>query len=358
VPLRQRGDGSIPVPGWTGEYEWTGFIPFEEMPHVVNPPQGVIVTANNRVADKDYPYFLGKDYIAGDRAERIHELLAAREQHNLDSMQHIQFDQVSPTARDLAHSLQEVELKEPELDEVISLLRSWDGKLDPDQPAAAIYQVLARQILSTLLEAKLGDLTREFTGKGPNPVLATESLWGFHAWAWLRRLLKRSNSHWFNLGRGEGRNDVMHLALRRTVDFLRHRMGPQLRDWTWGRLHTLTFTHVLGRFPQLSPFFNRGPYPLGGDSSTVWAATTSLFELHGEGMVGPPFRFVVDLADLDHALGLLAPGQSGNPASLHYDDQVEPWFNGGYHPMLFRREDLEQHLESRLELLPVTLFHP
>jgi penicillin amidase len=69
-------------------------------------------------------------------------------------------------------------------------------------------------------------------------------------------------------------------------------------------------------------------------------------------MVGPPFRFIVDLADMDHALGLLAPGQSGNPASPHYDDQVEAWFNGGYHPMLFRRDEVEQHLESHLELLP------
>ncbi len=78
VPIRAKGDGDVPVPGWTGEYEWTGYIPFEELPHLYNPPQGYIATANNRVVGDDYPYYLGSDYCTSDRARRIVEMIEAR----------------------------------------------------------------------------------------------------------------------------------------------------------------------------------------------------------------------------------------------------------------------------------------
>ena len=102
VPIRAGGEGKVPVPGWTGEYEWTGFIPFEELPHLYNPPSGYIVTANNRTAGPDFPYYLGRDYVNSDRAERIAELLLQRPRADLDYFKKMQIDQVSPSAQTMA----------------------------------------------------------------------------------------------------------------------------------------------------------------------------------------------------------------------------------------------------------------
>jgi penicillin amidase len=151
----------------------------------------------------------------------------------------------------------------------------------------------------------------------------------------------------------KGRDDVLRLALRRTVDFLKAQLGPDITDWAWGKLHTLTCAHILGRVRLLGLLFNRGPYLLGGDDTTIWATGASQHDLDTEGVIAPPFRFIADLGDLRNSLGLLAPGQSGHPGSRHYDDQMAAWFTGKYHPMLWPREDIEREAEGRLMLLPL-----
>ncbi|HVN55482.1 MAG TPA: penicillin acylase family protein [Anaerolineaceae bacterium] len=355
IPLRARGEGCTPVPGWTGEYEWTSSIPVEGIPEFQNPPQGYIATANNRVTGEDYPYYLARDYVYADRAQRIVELIQSRTRHSLEDMGRMQYDQVSPTARDLAGLIGSLEvdpLAEPGLAAAIAMFRSWDGNLHPASPAAAIHEVLVRQLLHLILAGRLGDLADRFAGKGPNPVLAGVSLWGFHAWEWLRKTLHQPDSPWFDLGGGERREDVLLLALRRSLEFLQAELGPDSNAWAWGRLHELTFGHILGRRPPVDALFNRGPYPIGGDGTTIWSTFSGTHDISNDSPSGPPFRFIADLNDLDHCLAMLAPGQSGAPGSRHYDDQIEDWFEGRYHVMLFRREEVERDAESRLELSP------
>lgn len=353
VPLRARGDGRVPVPGWTGEYEWTGYIPFEELPHLDNPPQGYIVTANNRVADDRYPYHLGSDHCSGDRAQRIVELIEAGGRIDLAYVQRMQFDQVSPLARVVAAHLARLPVDDEELKPVVALMATWDGLLAADSPAAAVYQVFGRRLIHLLLGPRLGELVDRYAGRGPNPVLAEASLFGFRAWEWLQGVLADPHSAWFDLGGGETRDDVMRRALRETVDRLKAELGPDIRDWAWGRLHRLTFHHSLGSVPLLARLFNRGPYPIGGDATTVWATGAVVPDVQSDRLTSAPFRFIVDLGDLRRSLGLLAPGQSGRPGSPHYDDQVAAWFKGEYHPMLFAREDVEREAASRLHLMPL-----
>ncbi len=352
VPIRARGDGRVPVPGWTGEYEWASYIPFEELPHLFNPPQGYVVTANNRVAGDDYPYELGHEHTAGDRAQRIVEMIEARDKLDIAYIQQMHFDQVSPTARILARHLGQLATDDPELAGVVACMRDWDGALGADSPAAAVHQVFLRRMLSVMLGDKLGTLAIRYAGKGPTPFLAEGSLFGEKSWAWLLTRLAEPDSPWFDLGHGERRDDVMRLALRQTVDFLRTELGPEFDDWAWGKLHTLTYSHILGRIKPLDRLLNRGPYPLGGDGSTVWATGASRYDLRSGLIIGPSFRFIADLGDLRNSSGLLAPGQSGQPGSKHYDDQIQAWFAGQYHPMLYDRDDVERETEARLLLVP------
>ena len=348
IPIRARGDGSVPVPGWNGEYEWSGTIPFDELPHIVNPSQGYVVTANNQVVASNYPYFLSRDYVSDDRARRIAELITAQEKLDVPAIQHMQFDQVSTHARLLAGLVGNLSGVEESQKEVVALMKAWDGNLAANNPAASVYEVLVRKILALIIDHKLGDLGPIFRGKGPNP-----GLWGMHSWEWLARLLANPGSAWWDLGGGEQRDDVLKLALKETLVFLQAELGARPDSWAWGKLHKLTFRHILGRQPILAPTFNRGPYPIGGDGNTIWATFTTEFDLSHNYVGGPPFRFIADLGDLAHARGLLAPGQSGHIASPHYADGIPAWFNQGYHIMLYHRQEIETAAKERLDLIPI-----
>jgi penicillin amidase len=353
VPMRARGDGRLPVPGWTGEYEWTGFIPFEEMPHLYNPPQGYIVTANNRVVDDRYPHFLGYDHISGNRARRITELIEANPKIDPAYIQQMHFDQVSPHARSMASLLGGLETDDPELKAIVDRMGKWGGSLAGDSPEAAVYEVFYRRMILLALSDTLGDLAIRYLGKGPVPVLAEASLFGERAMEWLSKALSEPDTHWLESDQGEKRDELMRTALRQTVDELKSKFGSSVERWEWKKLHKIRFAHTLGQVKPLDKLFNRGPYPVGGDSNTIWNTATGYHDLSLDQVVGPPFRFIADLGNLEHCLGLLAPGQSGQPGSRHYADQIQAWFNRGYHPMIFSRQELTAHVESSLHLIPV-----
>jgi len=347
IPLRAQGDGSIPSPGWTGTHEWLGYIPFEELPHLFNPPQGYIVTANNRVIGPEYKYFLSRDYVYGDRAQRITELITAREKVDIPYIQRMHFDQLSPTARTLARYVGQLKDVDPELIEMVELMRSWDGTLAADSPAAALHEVLIRQVLSLIVDGKIGKFAPNYRGKSP-----ITGLWGSHSWERLVKQLEEADSGWFDLGSGENRDDILKQALHQAIGFLKNELDPSPRAWAWGKLHKLTFSHVLAKQPILARTLNRGPYSLGGDGTTIWATTSNDYDLTNASVIGPPFRFIADLGDLDHTLGLLVPGQSGHPGSPHYDDGIQDWFKAGYHIMLFNRQEIEQAAKEKLILKP------
>jgi penicillin amidase len=294
-----------------------------------------------------FPHFIRRDFVVSDRAGRIVELIEACSKLDIPYIQKMHFDQVSFSARVMARCLGTLEISDPDLLDIVSQMRSWDGKLEAGSYLTTVYEATTRQALRLLLDHHLGGLGVHVQGKGP-----AAGLWPEHSWEWFIRLLDQPDSPWFDLGNGEKRDDVLRLALRKAIDYLKQEFGPQQKDWAWGRLHQLTFGHVLGQQKPLDAVFNLGPYKIGGDGSTIWATYTGLYNLDTHEMVGPPFRFIADLSDLDHCRGLLAPGQSGHLASPHYADGIQPWFTAVYHPMLFRRDEVEQNLEARLVLTP------
>jgi penicillin amidase len=395
IPVRAKGSGRVPVPGWTDEYEWVGYLPFDALPHSINPPQGYIATANNRTVSDDYPVRLEMEPITGDRAQRIHELIldsslrSGEEKIDIPFIQRMHFDQVSTSARLVARYLgrlplsQSAHYPETELHEAVKLIKEWDGRLTEDSPAAAIYEAFIRKMAGLMIRAKLDErrppgetasgrrpsgrktagqtasvptevtsLAERVMGKGPVPVLAETSSFGDRWLPWLTELLPNPDSQWFDLGHGEKRDEVMQMALQAALDELKKRLGADMKKWRWGKLHPLTFQHVLQANPLMANLFNVGPFPVGGDNTTVWAACGFYHSLEPAGMVGPPFRMIVDLGDFGKSLGLLAPGQSGNPASAHYADQAKAWFTSGYHSLLYQREEIKRRSKHRLKLTP------
>ncbi len=358
VPIRARGQGRVPVPGWDGEHEWLGYVPFDELPHLLNPPQGFIASANNRIADT-FPHFLGSEFATGERAQRIVTRLKDQPKADVAFFQQMQQEQISPTMQTIAGYLGGLRPADPDLAAAVEVVRRWDGRLTADSPAAAICEVCGRALMQVILQHRLGsteadhDLATRYLGKGPTPILAEASFMSQRSWEWLLHILTLPHSYWFDLGGGERRDDVLLIALRQTLAYLRGRLGPpgpSLQNWAWGRLHMLTLGHMAGRVPAMARHFNRGPFPLGGDGNTIWAAGNGLTPETSTATVGPPFRFIADLADLNHCWGTLIPGNSGRPDSPHYDNQIDAWFKGEYHPMLYAREDVEWGAMARLRL--------
>jgi penicillin amidase len=352
IPIRSKGDGRLPVPGWTGEYEWSGYIPYDELPYLFNPPQGFIVTANNRVVWENYPYHLSYDYCTGNRAQRITELIKEKGKISIADIQAMHFDQVSVSARKFAALVGQLETQDPELQIVLTRLRSWDGNLASESPEASVYEVMSQRLIQSLLRGKLGKLAEYYAGTGITPVLAEGSILGERAREWLDQILDMSDSPWYALGNGANREEVLKDSLRETVDYLKQTLGPGIENWSWGKLHSLVFSHPLGAVKPLDKLFNRGPYPLGGDFDTIWATGSSRTDLTKSSIVGPPFRFIADLSNWENCLGLLTPGQSGQPTSPHYDDNIQAWFTGDYHPMYYNSEEVQKAAKDILTLLP------
>jgi penicillin amidase len=265
----------------------------------------------------------------------------------------MQYDQRSILARRVGVHLASLESNTPY--PISELFQNWDGDLAADSPAAAIYEVFIRRWLYNLFDTVAGDslakasLSARFVGAGPHPILAATSFYGSNGRALLAQLLDTPDSPLFQ---EQSLDNLMLQSLREAVEYLEWQLGPQINDWQWGALHQLTYAHPLGQVKPLDKLFNRGPFPIGGDDTTIWAAGAYYHSLESDRMVGPPCRFVVDLNDLSQSRSLNAPGQSGQPGSRHYADRIQDWFNGNYCPMLYHRQDIVAQAEATLHLQP------
>jgi penicillin amidase len=352
IPIRARGNGAVPAPGWTGEYEWTGYVPYEDLPHLFNPGQGYIASANNRVADGGYPYWVSPDFCTSSRARRIVELIEARGVLGIEDIARMHLDQVSILARETMRCLKGMDAGDAELAPLFRLFDDWDGNIAAEGPQAAIYEVFTRLLIVNVTAPKLGDLAPRYAGKGPTPVLMEGSMFGEHAREWLLETLSNPGSAWWETTDGSGREQLIRQTMQETVITLQRTCGPRMEDWAWGGIHSLTFGHPLGMVKPLERIFNRGPYPIGGDIDTIWASGNIRVDLGEREVVGPPSRFIADLSDWNNSRCVVVPGQSGHPASPHYDDNIAGYFRGEYHPMLFEREQVMNSSTSILTLEP------
>ena len=343
IPIRSKGDGSIPVPGWTGEYEWVGYIPFDELPRAYNPPEGYIVTANNAVVGSDYPYFLSRDWDYGYRAQRIVDMIEARTSISIEDIQAMHGDSKPLWAQDVLPYITALSSDHPRIAEAITLLQSWDGRSLRDSAAAALFESFRIQVVRLMFEDELGDLLYTRAAHALSQALVNE--------------LFDPNSVWFNninTAEVEGRDDILLQALQSAVEELSAELGNDMSKWQWGSLHTATFTNAaLGQsgIGPIESIFNRGPVAVDGTIATVYNTSYSMASPYTVRTV-PSYRQIVDLGDLSNSLAIHTTGQSGHPFHRHYDDMIDPWRNIEYHPFLFERVNVEADAQNILTLKP------
>ena len=336
-PIRRAGDGLLPVPGWTDEYEWRGFIPWDELPQLFNPEEGYIVTANHRVAGPDYPYLLSHQWAPPYRAQAIIESLDGRRGLTLEDMIPIQNSWANLQARQLGPIvLRELAGANLQGSEEVAReqLERWLGN-PHDHPGEAGPAIFHQLYLKMLEGAFLDDLGEE---------LYASFLRHGNAVNTFDRMLREGRSQWFDdLGR------LVLAGFQAAVAELKTTLGDDVNRWTWGQIHTVTFGHALGGQRPLHLIFNRGPYPLGGSHVTPGAAAFELTEPFRVSSAAP-WRYLVDLADL-RGLDVLAIGASGHPFSPHHDDQMELWLRGEY-KLLLHGDQIEGHV------VRTTVFRP
>ena len=357
IPIRKQGQALLPSPGWTDEYEWTGYIPFDELPQTLNPAQHFIVTANNRVVDDSYPYYITNEWLNGYRAQRIRDLLPSKGKLSLSDMASIQADQYALPAVEIVPHILELRASTPTEEAALDILRTWNYILAPDSAGAAIYSAFLWRLERIVFSAMLGDeetLLHSYLGVGTT-ILALQNGYVSRNKPLLIRLLNERDNNWFAdsaVKNGPKTWDAaLNSAFHASIEELRGRLGDNVLKWRYGAVHKMTYNHPLGMFKPLNRIFNRGPYPVGGDVDTVntGAALVSQPETV---ITVPSYRQIVNLADLKASLSMHHPGQSGHPASKHYDDFIKPWLNVEHHPMLFERSMIEENAEGTLLLRP------
>lgn len=340
LPLRRDGNGLAPVAGGDGRHDWTGLVPFEALPKTHNPPAGLIVNANNRLVGPHYPYDITHDWDTSWRAIRIEEVLAAATQYRPEDAATLQMDTLSTAARRLVPLLLAVPPASPRAAAAVERMRAWDFRMLRDRPEPLIYAAWLQQLMHTLAADELGPVFDDYGRSRPGFVIAA---------------LTR-NRIWCDdvtTPAQESCPDRIALALDRALDEIAAKQGDDMARWRWGTVNQAAFVHSLfTHVPLLDRLANIAIETDGGNDTVNRGLTAEQGDNPFEHTHGAGFRAVYDLADLARSRFVIATGQSGNPLSPHYRDQLERWRDGGHVEIATTRDAARQRAASVLTLAP------
>jgi len=320
LPIRKY-EGDVPVDGSSGDFEWEGFIPFDQLPTFYNPPQGWIVTANQDPFPDNYPYSVHGGFAAPYRSLEIRSLLASHDGWKPGDMLAVEKDVYSAFLDHLARMLVAAyDRSKPagsNLGDAVGVLRSWNGQMEKGTAApmliSVVYQALRKRIADSAAPGK-----SDLYGAQMAPAV-------------VEQILDRGARGWF-----QDRDALLMRALSEGIQNGRRLQGSNVKRWNYGSYNELTIRHPVGdRLPLLGPYFNVGPLPMSGSSTTIKQTTQIL---------GPSMRFVADLSGWDRSLNNITIGESGQILSRHYKDQWDAYYAARSFPMQFQKVDAKQTL--------------
>lgn len=335
IPKRAGGAPDVPKPGWTGEFDWDGYVPHDELPSLTNPDSGYIVTANNRIVGDDYPHHITSEWFGGYRARRIEDLLADRERHSIEDFEAMQADVYSIPGTEIAHRLTLLNPAGEHEAAAVRRLKTWDGNLNSETVAGTIVHAFSIHFARAVAKALIGDrrLEEKYLSKSATgffPVVATP-------WRFFARVLELWAEADPELLKGKAWDDLALEALGSALDELEDRFGKNPDRWQWGEVHGLDFAHPFGDANRvLARIFCRS-LPAGGAVETVAQIGYVPTDPY-RGTWMPGYRHIADLSDPSNSRWLVATGQSGHVGSKHYDDLMNDWLQGRTRKV-YRTED-------------------
>ncbi len=360
IPIRTGSNGRYPIPGWTDAFDWQGYVDFEQLPMLFNPPQGAIAVANNAIAPTAIPTLVTTDWDYGYRAKRITELLTQFDQPvSLADMETMQADAYNLNAETVLpvllsavserNNLYNTPIDETPTEKTLQiachLLETWDRQQSRNGAAAALFEVFWQQLLAATFH---DDLPQAYWPDG-----------GDRWFEVVKRAIATPKSVWWDnqfTPEIEERDQIFRQAFAAAVVRLQQAQGSDPNHWHWGNLHQVTFRNLtLGKSGNsvVEALFNRGPFAVSGGNSiinaTAWNASKSFAVTWL-----PSLRTIVDLGNLEQSRAIHAPGQSGHAFHPHYDDLVDPWRENQYYPILWEQKTVKQQAVATLVLQPAT----
>ena len=352
IPIRKDGGSLLPRPGWDPSYDWQGFIPFEEMPFLYNPDKGYIATANNKIVDDDYPYYISNQWAEPSRIERIEEWLNSKEKLTVEDMKILQNDWLSPFAREVVPNIiqwlpQDLNGNEKT---ALNILNEWDYIEDKESAAALIFHTVLDELLHNIYEDELAMIDDKAFD-----ALVHFSMLPYRNIHWV---LAEGQSSWIDdvttPGYIETRTDIVTKSFSNAVKRIEREVGINPAVWSWGAVHTLTHPHPLGKINIFDKLFgfNVGSFKAGGSSMTVNKGEYEVLQAFDQS-VGASFRRIVDLKNMNNTQFVIPTGQSGQPNSPHYDDQAALYNAGKYRTTWFDEDFIRNNKQfHHLVLLP------
>jgi len=326
IPIRRTGDGRLPYDGATDDGEWIGYVPFEELPHVFDPPSGTVIMANQRIVSDDYSHHLTDNWRVPYRARRIHDRLQTNRKLNVDEFLNIQGDTYSyPDAIFAAELVELADTSSDEWREIVELIKGWNGYSNSESTVLPLITEMRKSFRRHILDAAIGaELARLFEWRNEGTFL--DQLITERPIAWLPEEFTSYES-------------LLLACYREAVDTLSTRLGPDRTQWTWGKLAQVRFPHPLER---VASSFATSTFPqnTGGSMPTVNAGSRV------------SLRFIADLSDWDSSRLCLPLGQSGDPASPHREDQLDEWRNVAPAVLPFTRDAIAAATQSTLIMTP------
>lgn len=346
IPIRPTNDGTKVQPGWTGEHEWQGIVPFEDRPVSYNPAKGFVSSANYNTAE-NFPYYINKWGFTGPyRLDRINEILKSKEKFSVKDIKEMQLDMKSKFSELLIKEIIAETEKKNDLTglekNALAILKAWDLSMDAGSSAAAIFENFQLCFIENTFKDQMGeDLYKGYIKNKHAVGFAVEQLWN-------------TESQWFdniNTDKKETFTDIVQESFSDSIAKLEKEFGSSIDTWEWGKLHTFTLHHPLGSVKILDRIFklNKGPYELGGSIHTIpqYAYTfLNPFKVNH----GPSQRHVYDTSQWDNSFSVIPTGNSGIPASKHYCDQTKLYVNGEFHADYVSKSKVQENAEYTMVL--------
>ena len=350
IPIRKNAKNLLPRPGEDSSYDWNGFVPFNEMPFLLNPKKGFIATANNKTIDDSFPYYISNQWASPSRIKRIEEMLKDKTSTNLDYMQEIQMDQKSHLALEIVNHLLKTKSNDNNkwLNKGRNILSEWDFIESPNSKGALVYHYILNALLKNIYGDEMNKIGENYLIDFVNqPMVPVRSLIS---------LLRAPNSIWFddiNTNEVESKSQILEKSIVDGIRLLEKDFGNNDNKWKWSKTHTITQSHAMGSQKILNTLFNfnLGPFPSGGSSGSINKAEYKLLK-DFDVAVAPSMRRIVDFNNLNETKFILPGGQSGLQNSPHYKDQSELYKLGKYRTTYFDENYIRLNIKNRLVLLP------
>jgi penicillin amidase len=337
IPVRSGYSGRVPADGSAGA-DWSGFVPYDSLPHRIDPPEGWLATANYRPCDGETGRPLSYSQCGPYRYERIVSLLAKKASPGVEDFRRMQMDTHSGQADRLLPLLLSRPFVDEKAREAVGILGAWDHELTAESAAAAVFEVFLVQLEKQLL-ADLG--SEDFF------LYVNAKLYGM-----VDEILQRPQSPLWKLPGSIDPVVKMERALVETMEFCARRMGPNPRHWSWGRIHRYAAHHPGSTSRVLSMLLDPPAWPAPGDGNTINAAWSVPAAGSFEVTTIPSMRMIASLGDPDGLLMIGPLGQSGQPGHPHYDDMMRPWREGALAPIPLSRAGVEKVARDVLVLSP------